>query len=157
MAAEIERGWLIELTNALLIREPEHMLTSLLEILPAPRLVDTSLPQQVELFESERQRTETVPIVIDSKDLLLDPEGMLRALCSRARARARVRSGDARLGAGPAPDRRRLGPALVRQRIRVHGVRPYREKDARVPEAFEPLLAECRELYAPLHAHRIQA
>ncbi len=57
------------------------MLTSLVEFIPEPRVVDTGLPQQVELFEQVCQRTGKPPLVIDGKDVLLKPQPMLAAIC----------------------------------------------------------------------------
>ncbi len=70
---QIDRGWLDRVTNAFLIREPREMLTSLAKILPSPRLEDTGLPQQVEIFERVREQTGRVPPVIDARDVLKDP------------------------------------------------------------------------------------
>ncbi len=47
---EIDRGWLDRVTNVFLLRPPRHMLTSLVRILPHPSLLDTGLPQQVEIL-----------------------------------------------------------------------------------------------------------
>ena len=51
MLPNIELGWVHELTNCFLIREPREMITSLLEFIPKPRIEDTGLPQQVRIFE----------------------------------------------------------------------------------------------------------
>ncbi|HEX6984335.1 MAG TPA: hypothetical protein VF170_03110, partial [Planctomycetaceae bacterium] len=51
---EIGRDWLSRLTHVFLIRDPKEMLTSLMKVLPEPRVEDTGLPQQVELFERVR-------------------------------------------------------------------------------------------------------
>ena len=56
---EMDRAWLARCVNAFLIREPRAMLVSLLEKLDDVRLVDTGLPQQVELFESEARHHTT--------------------------------------------------------------------------------------------------
>jgi hypothetical protein len=77
----IERGWLDEVTNCFLIRDPREMLISLARKLDAPLLEDTGLPQQVEIFEQVRARSGRVPAVIDAKDVLMDPGRVLRSLC----------------------------------------------------------------------------
>ena len=64
-----------------LIREPRAMLTSLARVLPRPTLSDTGLPQQAEIFDHVRQATGTIPPVIDARDVLEDPRGVLGALC----------------------------------------------------------------------------
>lgn len=73
--------WTDELTNVFLIRDPREMLLSLIQFLPQPTLEETGLPQQVALFERAKQRTGQIPAVIDARDVLLDPHGMLQRLC----------------------------------------------------------------------------
>jgi hypothetical protein len=78
---EIDRGWLDEVENCFLIRDPREMLTSLALKLERPTLNDTGLVQQVEIFEQVREQTGRVPPVVDSRDVLQDPEGVLTLLC----------------------------------------------------------------------------
>lgn len=79
----IERGWLDALTHAFLIRNPAEMLASLVRVTPGAGLTDTGLPQQAELFERVAARTGEAPPVIDARDVLADPPGVLAALCLR--------------------------------------------------------------------------
>lgn len=76
--------WLDGLTNAFLIRDPARVLASYIEKRAEVTLEDLGLPQQQRLFEWVRQRTGEVPVVLESDDVLANPEGMLRALCGRA-------------------------------------------------------------------------
>ena len=69
----MDREWLDRVENCFLIREPYEMLTSLIKNMPQPRIEDTGLPQQVEIFNYVRQRRGKVPAVIDAKDVLTDP------------------------------------------------------------------------------------
>ena len=149
----IERGWLERVTNVFLIRDPRQMLTSLLEILPEPRIEDTGYPQQVELFEAERARTGGTPVVVDSKDLLLDPGAMLAALCER-------------VGLEYDPAMLSWEPGLREtdgcwaeswygNALSSTGFQPYREKEVRVPERFRALEDEAVALYERLFPHRL--
>lgn len=150
---DVERGWLAELTNAFLIRDPRQMLTSLLEILPEPRIEDTGYPQQVELFEAERARTGVDPVVIDSRDLLLDPAGMLAALCERVG----IEYDPAMLSWEPGV-RETDGcwaEAWYGNALSSTGFQPYREKEVRVPDRFRALEEEAMSLYQRLHPHRL--
>ena len=149
----IERGWLEQLTNVFLIRDPRQMLTSLLEILPEPSIEDTGYPQQVELFEAERERTGRTPVVIDSMDLLLDPPAMLDALCRRVG-----------LAFDPAmltwePGLRETdgcwAEAWYGNALSSTEFQPYREKEVRVPERFRSLEEQAVALYERLHPHRL--
>ncbi|MCZ6834163.1 MAG: HAD family hydrolase [Planctomycetota bacterium] len=77
----VGREWLNEVTNGFLIRDPREMITSLMKVIPEPRLEDTGLPQQVEIFEMIRDQTGTTPPVLDSKDVLDNPRMLLGKLC----------------------------------------------------------------------------
>ncbi len=149
----IERGWLADLTNAFLIRDPRQMLTSFLRVIPEPTLEETGYPQQAELFEAERERTGSIPLVIDSKDLLLDPSGVLRALCE---------------GLGLVFDEAMLSwdsgtretdgcwaEAWYGHALGSTGFAPYRAKSSRVGPAFRDLEDRCVEFYDRLYAHRL--
>ncbi len=78
----IERGWLAHLEHGFLIRDPREMLLSLQQVTPRPRLEDTGLPQQVELFHHVERTTGRRPPVLDARDVLTDPRGALEALCA---------------------------------------------------------------------------
>ena len=73
MLPNIQLGWLGQVTNCFLIREPREMLTSLMKKLPNPTLTDTALPQQLRLFDHVRELTGETPPVIDSTEVLRTP------------------------------------------------------------------------------------
>lgn len=153
MLPVISREWLGQVTNVFLIRDPRQMLTSLLEILPRPTIEDTGYPQQVKLFEEEQARTGTTPLVIDSKDLLMGPSGMLESICNR-------------LGIPFDPGMMAWAPGLREtdgcwaedwygSALDSTGFKPYKAKQARVPASFRALESEAIELYERLHPHRL--
>jgi hypothetical protein len=79
---EVGREWLEELVHAFLVRDPREMLLSLAKVMPAPTALDTGLPQQLELYRSVERRLGRPPPVVDARDVLEDPPGVLRALCA---------------------------------------------------------------------------
>src|SRR5204863_388860 len=67
---------LAPLRHAYLIRDPAELLASYAKVRSEPTLEDLGIVQQAEIFD-------TYPgPVVDSRDLLENPEGMLRALCA---------------------------------------------------------------------------
>lgn len=79
---ETQRDWISRLRNAFLLREPRAMIASLARALGrTPRLEETGLPQQVELFEQLSAQGTQAPVLL-SEDVLRAPEPTLRALCA---------------------------------------------------------------------------
>ncbi len=150
---EIDREWIAALRNVFLIRDPDEMLASLSRVLPSPRLEDTGLPQQWELFESERRRTGKVPPVIDARDVLTDPRGALQRLC----AALEVRFSESMLtwAAGRRPTDGVWAPywyASVEKSTRFQPYAPHRRPlEARLAR----LATECRRHYEKLYNHRL--
>ncbi len=152
---DMEGDWLERLTHAFLIREPGAMLTSLLAVTPAAGLEDTGLPQQRALFERVRERTGRVPPVVDARDVLENPRGLLSALC----AALEVPFDLAMLSWEPGP-RETDGVWAPHWYAVVEastGFGPYRPKAAAVPPGRQELLDACREIYDDLYDHRLTA
>ncbi|MBT8434820.1 MAG: HAD family hydrolase, partial [Gammaproteobacteria bacterium] len=80
---EIERSWLSALVNCFLIREPEAVIASYAAVRSDATLEDIGFIQQAELFEQVHAMSGEIPMVIDSREFLLDPETMLRAICAK--------------------------------------------------------------------------
>lgn len=158
LLAEVDRAWLDapSFRHAFLIREPRAMLASLAKVIPNPRVEDTGLPQQVELFERFADRHGAPPPVIDSRDVLENPEELLRALC----AALGVPFDPAMLtwAAGPrATDGAwaRHWYASVERSTSFDPPKP--EGSSVVPEHLHEVLDICEAHYARLHPHRLQA
>ncbi|MAB78001.1 MAG: sulfotransferase family protein [Planctomycetes bacterium] len=151
----VGRDWLEGFVQAFLIREPRAMLTSLLEKLDDVRLEDTGLPQLVELFRRQHAEIGAPPPVVDAKELLLDPEGVLRGLCERLG----IPFDSAMLGWEPGPRDTDgcWGPYWYANTYASTGFAPYRHKDTGLPVEYEELARQCEELYNEMARHRIQA
>lgn len=85
LTRECDHDWVLNLTNAFLIREPARMVMSLDKVIPNPRPEDLGLPQQLHLFEYICKETGEIPAVVDSDQVLRDPKGMLSTLCEYLR------------------------------------------------------------------------
>ena len=148
----LEQGFLAELENVLLIRDPEEMLPSLAEQLPEPTLRDTGLAEQVELLEHVLNAGKT-PSVIDAKRLLLDPKGVLRRLCGALG----LPFEPAMLSwpAGPKPEDGVWAPYWYKNVHASTGFAPYTPKSEPFPEQLKPLLDVCVPLYEKLRRHAL--
>jgi hypothetical protein len=150
---EIDRGWLGRVTNAFLIRDPREMLTSLVRNVPKPTLQDTGLPQQVEIFEWVRERNGHVPPVVDARDVLEDPRGILTKLCDALG----VAFDEAMLSwpPGPRPTDGVWAKYWYEAVDRTSTFQPYRPKNEAVPGSLRGLFDECLGHYETLHRNRL--
>jgi hypothetical protein len=150
----LDPSFLDSVTNVLLIRDPTEMLPSLIRQLPSPTLRDTGLREQAGILDSILARGED-PIVLDARELLLDPPGVLRRTCSGLG----IPFERAMLSwpAGPKPED---GVWAKHWYHNVHastGFTPYRPYTEPFPEQLEPLLRECLPLYERMRGYAITA
>jgi len=78
---EMDRGWLASHRHAFLIRDPRPMLLSFQRKLEQVTVAETGLPQQMELWIWLKERLGIAAPVVDARDLLTDPAGVLQQLC----------------------------------------------------------------------------
>lgn len=152
--AKLDLAFLERTANVLLIRDPRQMLPSLVQQIPEPTLYDTGLGVQRELFAILREKGQDPP-VLEARELLLDPRGVLEELCRRLG----IPIDEAMLSwpAGPRPEDGVWAPYWYHNVHRSTGFMPYREKDQPFPPQLDPLLAECLPHYQALHAEAIRA
>lgn len=150
---DMSDDFLARTQNILLIRAPADMLPSLTVQIPHATLADTGLAQQAALLE-RLAAAGNMPAVIDSKQLLLDPPGVLERLCSALEIDWQPAMLQWQPGARPED-----GVWAKHWYHAVHrstGFAPYRAK-ANFPQRLQPLLAECQPHYEQLVAHAILA
>ena len=150
----VDRGWMEGCVNAFLIRDPDEMLASLLLKTPEVGLPDTGFPQQLELFEAERERTGRTPAVLDSRDLVDEPEGCLRALCETVG----IDFDPEMLSWSPGSRETDgcWGEYWYGNALRSTEFKPYPRTLGQVPDSHSELQEEMRELYAKFHAVRLR-
>jgi len=151
---EIGRDWLLQMTNIFLIRDPREMITSLAKTIPNPTIDETGLPQQLGLFEHVQRETGSIPLVLDSKDVLQHPKTILTKVCNELG----IPFYDEML-AWPAGSRESDGiwaPHWYASVESSTGFVQWQPKEEAVPDALESLVVECTSIYEQLAAHRLQ-
>jgi Sulfotransferase domain len=144
---EVDRAALAPLRHAHLIRDPRELLVSYAKVRTEPTLDDLGIRQQAEIFESFGGP------VVDSRDLLADPEGILRALCAALDVPFHPN-----MLAWPAGPRATDGVWAPYWYDSVHastGFGPYRPPAGPLPARLEPLAQRCLPCFERLHQHRI--
>ncbi len=142
-----------EITHAFLIRDPREMLPSLTVQLPHASLADTAFATQWELF-NELADSGKAPAVVDSRELLLNPETVLTRLCERLA----IPFTPAMLHwpAGARPEDGIWARHWYDAVHRSTGFDTHRPKPD-LPDALQPLFRECNPYYLKLVAHAIRA
>lgn len=152
---DLRQDWLMDprVVNVFLIRDPAQMLPSLAQQIAEPTLRDAAYAEQARWFR-ELSVAGREPLVIDSRDLLEDPAGILRELCRQVGLPFEPAMLHWKAGARPED-----GPWAKYWYHKVHestGFVPYAEKQEPFPEALKPLLRECQISYEFLWARRVQ-
>lgn len=150
----VDRAFLGQTTNILLIRDPEQMLPSLAQNLAQPILRDTGLAMQSALYQELLDLGQT-PLVLDAKQLLLDPPGVLSQLC--AHLGIPFEEHMLRWSPGPRPEDGIWAKYWYQNVHQSTGFEPYRERSEPFPPRLLPLLEECKPHYAMLAQVAIQA
>jgi len=152
MLPEIDLAWLGSVTNAFLIRRPEAVLASYHDRHTRIALRDVGFQEQADLFDRVAQDKGSVPVVMDSDDILADPKAALTRLCA---------------GLGIPFDPAMLAwPAGRRDSDGVWAAHWYKSVEAStglakpraarpLPDHLRALADECRPYYDRLAEHRI--
>jgi len=153
LTPDVPRAWLDEVHSVFLLRDPARVITSYTRIVPDASPEDLGAPQLVELFERERERRGEVPPVIDSDDVLQDPESVLRQLCDRLGLDFSGRMLE--WAPGPRPYDGVWARYWYANVEKSTGFGTPRTEPVDLPVRFTDLHARCDELYRELWQHRI--
>ena len=150
---EINREWLGAVTNCFLIRDPREVIGSYIKKREDPALEDLGFLQQAEIFDLVRTRTNTVPPVIDAKDVLQNPERILRLLCDAIG----VEFSQSMLSWSPGlRDTDGVWAKYWYPEVaNTTSFQPYRPRHHQLPESFREVYARCRDCYDRLYEYRL--
>ncbi len=151
---ELDWGFLAETTNVLLLRDPREMLPSLALNLPRPELADTGYALQTRLLDHLHGLGQG-PCVLDAREVLLDPPGVLEQLCTRLGI-----GFDERMlswSQGARPEDGVWAPHWYSNVHRSTGFDRYRPRRAPLPPELTALFEQCLPHYERLRALAIRA
>ncbi|NND61175.1 MAG: HAD family hydrolase, partial [Gammaproteobacteria bacterium] len=154
IAADMDLDWLGGMTHGFLLRQPRKMLASLLRVLPDAGVDDTGLPQQLRLYRSVCECSESAPPVVDSDELLRDPQTMLTRLCTALG----VEFDQAMLHwpAGPRASDGVWAPYWYASVERSTGFAAPVDSNPEIPSDKHAVLDTCEKIYSELSEHRIR-
>jgi Sulfotransferase domain len=149
----LDRCFPRQTVNVLLVRDPALVLASLARKLPTIQMEDTGFESLSELRQQLRAWGQEPP-VLDAGYLLLDPPGVLNALCDAVG----IPFDAAMLSwkAGKHPEDGVWAPYWYHNVQLSTGFQRHQETLEPLPEELLPLLEECRSHYEPLKADAIR-
>jgi hypothetical protein len=151
---EVDREWLGAVTNCFLIRDPREVIASYIKKREDPALADLGFMQQAEIFDFIRTRTKSTPPIVDAKDVLKNPEWMLRLLCEAVG----VEFSQSMLSWPPGL--RQTDGIWARhwygEVAKTTSFQPYRPRQAKVPAHLREVYDRCRECYDRFYEYRLR-
>lgn len=150
---EIGRGWMDRVINCFLIRDPREVIASYARVRGEVSAEDIGIARQAAIFGYVQQRQAQTPLVLDARDLLENPRGLLSALCDRLG----IEFTDRMLTWSPGP---RDSDGIWARHwygsvYKSTGFHPHVSKADRLPPRLEPLARECESHYRRLWRHRL--
>ena len=153
LVGDVELGFAAQTHNVFLLRPPREMLPSMLRDLGAISLRNVGFERQRELYH-ELRRAGQDPVVVDSTDLLNQPEATLRRMCARLGLEF-----DRAMLSWPAGRHASYGvwaPFWYANVEKSTGFQPFTAKTEAFPAELEALLATAENCWLDLHARRLR-
>jgi len=151
---EVDRDWLGGVTNSFLIRDPREVIISYIKKQGDPALEDLGVVQQAEIFDFVREHTNAIPPIVDAKDVLENPERILRLLCQAVGVEF-IRS-----MLSWQPGLRETDGIWAKywysEVAKSTSFQPYRPRHDEVPKHLFEIQKRCRECYDRLYEHRLR-
>ena len=151
---DLDRGFLAETKNVLLIRDPSEVLRSFDIVVRQPTLQDIGIASERRLFDELRGLGQDPPVV-DSRQLLLDPPGVLGQLCDRLGIP--FDAAMLRWPAGPKAEDGIWAPHWYENAHQSTGFGPYIPKTEPFPVRLKSVLDEALPHYQALKRHALLA
>jgi hypothetical protein len=156
---QMDRQWLGAVTNCFLIRDPREVILSYIKKNPEPTLEDLGYVQQEKIFDLVRsetssiRQTDSVPPVVDAKDVLQNPARMLRLFCDAIG----VEFDNAMLSWPPGlrDTDGNWAKYWYDEVATSTSFQPYEPKEGVVPDRLRELYEQCRQCYDRLYQHRL--
>ena len=150
---ELDDAFIGQTKNILFIRDPDAILASYSKVIDQPTLQDIGVKAQYDLWQKWGTQGK-IDAVLDSKYLLMNPEGVLRKLCDALDIP--YFSEMLQWEAGPRPEDGIWAPHWYTNVHQSTGYLPYQPKEIKLPEHILPLSQEAKPFYEFLTARSIQ-
>lgn len=151
---EMDENFLSEVCNIIFIRDPRQIISSYAIVRPDVTMQDIGIERQWQLFNSLINR-KINPVVLDSNEILRDPESVLKKLCGAIAIP--FYTSMLHWEAGP---KKEDGVWAKYWYANVHkstGFEKQKTSNRALPKYLEPLYSESKKFYDQLFTHSIKA
>jgi len=145
--------WTVGLTNCFLIRPPDQVLTSYSRTRKEVTLSDLGYVQQGKLFQFLSGRLGYHPPILDARDVLGNPGGMLKSLCREIGTE--FDSQMLEWATGPRETYGVWGKHWYANVWNSTGFQPYEKKEIRYDSRYQPIVDAAQPIYEALYARRL--
>lgn len=151
---EMDLGFLRNMTNVFLIRDPKQLIASFAQVIPNPTMQDIGVKRQTELFEFIKTFQPEVPVT-DSSEVLKNPEKVLKELCQKLGLpfTAKMLSWDPNKSVVDVPWAKYWYANVQKS----SGFEKQPSSNRELPKHCEPLYTEAKPLFEKLYQHAIKA
>lgn len=150
----LDKNFLLQMVNIIFIRDPKQIITSYAMVIPNFTIDDIGICMQWELYNYLTENNHT-PIVLDSGELLKDPEYILKRLCQRLEIPFY-----SEMLRWPAGKKTYDGVWEKYWYSNVHSTKGFEKQQAHervMPEHLKPLHIEANKYYEKLMPYSIKA
>ena len=149
-----ELQWTGKVQNCFLIRHPKEVILSYSKKYNIKSIHQLGYPQLTELYQMLHQKNSEPPIILDSTDVLSDPESILSLFCNELGIPFYTE-----MLSWPSGSRKTdgiWGQHWYNDVETSTGFQPYEEKKEVLPPDYQAIYEECMEHYQLLYTHRLR-
>jgi len=153
MLPELDLAWTAACRHLFLIRDPAEVAASFNATMGKVTAIDLGAARQLSLYEDISKITGRDWPVVEGDDVLADPEGLMRAVCTALEIDYRPS-----MLSWPTGRRATDGPWAPHWYRRVEastGFEPPQPSAHALPAALEPVVEACRPAYLELQARKL--
>ena len=151
---DLNDDFLKDVINVFLIRDPKELIISFAKVIPDVTMERIGVKKQTDLFQKIISFGHE-PVVIDSGEILKDPEKVLRELCRKLEIPFETNM--LKWNAGPIEEDGVWAKYWYENVHKSTGFSKSLRKDEELPEKFIPLYNECKKYYNYLKDFSIKA
>ncbi|MBK9013931.1 MAG: hypothetical protein IPM82_07505 [Saprospiraceae bacterium] len=150
----LDWSFMLRTENVMLIRNPREIIASYAKVIANPAIHDIGVEKQLDVFDFLTQNNR-LAAVVDARELLLNPKGVLTQLCSQLGLDFEEKM--LHWQPGPRPEDGVWAKYWYTNVHRSSGFEPFVEKNVTLPTQLEALAERCQPFYEKLYQAALKA